>query len=117
MRGKFKAECNSPITVYFLDYRVQKLNNTDCHINSAEKQWKLGEMSVATIKSLRMADLTSSVNIVYPTKLITDGRILTDMFPHWSLIKQGNCISFNKPMFTNTIIVDRLPSHINRISR
>lgn len=110
--GKFKAGSNRAIIAYFLDFRdteyilsnAKKLKGTDFHVNRDYPKEIVDARRILwpQYKLLRDANRNSSVSIVFPAKLVMDGRVIADMFPHWNLIMQGNRITFNKPVFTNT---------------
>ena len=44
----------------------------------------------AEYKDLRTRNPFDKVSIVYPAKIVVNGRVVRDMFPHWNTIMQGS---------------------------
>lgn len=114
--GKFKAGSTRPMIVYFLDFRdtelvlanANKLKNTNFNINrDFPKEIVNARKSLwPEYKKLRGLNPDSKVSIVYPAKLVVDGRVVADVFPYWNSIIQGNRIPVGKPVFTNNVPVN-----------
>jgi hypothetical protein len=121
--GRYRRDSTRPIIVNFLDsrdteYVISKANNlkgTAYNINRdfPKEIVAARKMLWPHYKQLRSDYPDSKVNIVYPAKLIQDGRTVADVFPHWNTIMQGDRVVSNKVVFTNV----RPPQTESRISR
>ena len=94
--GKYKRGHTRPIIAYFLDTRdtetvissAYKLKDTPYNINRdfpPEIQSARRELW-PKYKDLKSRFPDSKINLVYPAKIIQDGKVVKDMFPSWSLI-------------------------------
>jgi hypothetical protein len=123
--GRFKPGSTRPIIVYFLDTRdtefvlsrANMLRGTNFNINrDFPKEIVDARKSLwPEYKRLRAAYKESKISIVYPAKLVKDGRVMHDAFPQWNLVMQGNRIPISKPVFTN-IPTDQ-PAPSSQLSR
>lgn len=110
--GRFTRGKTRPIIVYFLDTRdtefvlsrANRLKGSSISINrDFPKEIAAARKSLwPEYKQLRDANPKGKVKLVYPAKLVKEGRIVKDMFPLWDLIMQGNRVISHKQMFTNT---------------
>jgi hypothetical protein len=109
--GRYERGTTRAIIVYFLDFRdtdfiiskANKLKNTHYNINRDFPPEIVQARKVLwpKYKKLREEYPESKVGIVYPAKIIMDGKVVADMFPQWNLIMQGNRIDIGKPILTN----------------
>lgn len=109
--GKFQRDATRPIIVYFLDYRdtehilsnANKLKGLDFNINRDYPKEIVNARKLLwpDYKQLREAYPRSKISIVFPAKLVKDGRVVSDMFPHWNTVMQGNRISTSKTVLIN----------------
>jgi hypothetical protein len=123
--GRFKPGTTRPIIVYFLDTRdtefvlsrANMLRGTNFNINrDFPKEIVAARKSIwPEYKRLRAAHTESKISIVYPAKLVKDGRVIHDAFPQWNLVMQGNRIPISKPVFT--IIPTDQPALSSQLSR
>ena len=98
--GRFNRSRSRPIIVSFLESssvqsvlsNAHKLKGSPYSINKDFPQ----EIANARkslwgeYKQLKQNYPHSNINIVYPAKLIKDGRIVRDLFPRWNNIMSGN---------------------------
>lgn len=108
--GRFKRDHTRAIVVYFLDYRdtekvlanASKLKGSDYNINrDYPKEIVSGRKLLwPEYKRLRQNFPDSKVSIVYPAKLVKDGRVLADAFPYWNQILQRDRVYVTRPQFT-----------------
>jgi len=97
--GKYKRDTTRPIIVNFLDFRdtefiiskANKLAGTDFSINrDYPKEIADARKGLwAKRKDLRRDFPQSKIGVVYPAKLVKDGRTVADKFPHWQRILYG----------------------------
>ena len=110
--GKFRHGSSRPIIIYCLDFRdtefilsnARKLRGTHFHINRDFPREIVDARKILwpQYKRLRQEHPNSKVSIVYPAKIIQDGRVVADAFPNWDTIMQGSRVTSHKLLFTNT---------------
>lgn len=104
--GRYKRGSHRPIIVAFRDYEAvesvlsnaYKLKGSRISINkdfpreivdARKALWR-------QFKELKLQNPNSKVSLVYPAKIIKDGRVIHDMFPLWDNIMSGSRIQINQ---------------------
>ena len=115
--GVYKHDKNRQIIVAFSDYKdvqdtmanASKLKGSKFSINrdypqeivnARKKLWN-------EYKSLKSEHPDKRVSLVYPAKLLLNGRVIRDAFPHWSEMMKGNRISDKQSRVNNTVYTAR----------
>ena len=91
--GRYKRGNSRHIIVFFLDYRdvgyvLENANKFKCTVYSINRDFPR-EIAYARrqlwpeYKDLKKSNPGKKVNIVYPAKIVMDGRIIRDNFPDW----------------------------------
>ena len=103
--GRFRPNSTRAIIVYFLDFRdtelvlenANKLRNTNFHINRDFPKEIVNARKTLwpELKRLRGMHPKSKISIVFPAKIVADGRVVADMFPDWSQVLNGDRITTN----------------------
>lgn len=111
--GRYNRDSTRAVIVNFLDTRdteyvisqAKKLKGTKYNINRDYPQEIANARRVLwpEYKKLRENYPDSKVGLAYPAKIILDGKVYADMFPHWNLIMKGDRLPASKPVFTNII--------------
>ena len=101
--GKYKQGLTRGIIVAFRDFadvgpilsNENKLKGTEISINrDYPREISNARRSLwSQYKELKRTSPSSTVNIVYPAKLVKDGRVIKDCFPHWGTIMSGNRVN------------------------
>lgn len=109
--GKYNSNATRAIIVNFIDTRdvdlvlsnASMLKKTSYNINrDFPREIVLARKQLwPKLKSLREDFPDSKINIVFPAKLIMDGKVVSDAFPHWNSIMKTDRVIVNKPVFTN----------------
>lgn len=108
--GRYKRGHIRPIIVNFLDFRDAEkaisvaylLKDTKFSINRDFPK-EIADARHALwpkYKQLRNQHPDSKISLVYPAKIIKDGRVYADMFPKWNLILSGSRLPVEKPVYT-----------------
>lgn len=115
--GRYDRISTRPIIVYFVDscdteYIISvanRLKGTVYHINrDFPQEITNARRTLCPIYKDLLKDYPDSkISIVYPAKIIKDGRAYADMFPQWSLGMQGRRFQY----FSNKLFYPSTQSH------
>ena len=104
--GRYKHGSNRPIIVAFRDFTdtqsilssANKLKDTSYSINRDFPQETVSARKSlwGNYKHLKQKNLDKRVNMAYPAKIIMNGRVICDAFPHWDTIMKGQRVHYTK---------------------
>lgn len=117
--GRFRRGGNRGIIVAFQDFgdtqlilsKANKLKNTSYSINKDFPQeiTNARKNLWAEYKTLKQQNLDKKVSLVYPAKIIVNGRVVRDAFPLWDTIMAGSRVNHS----TNEIVDKSNKTYIN----